>query len=142
MPRPGPPLPGLVGPAEQDDRERARRGRQVGRAGIGPDEEVGPLEQRGRLGDRQAARSSRGAGREARARSRAAGLRLPPTTTTRQPLSRNRSIRTFHELVRPALGRVAGPEVHGQERRQRRKPVGMQPVRRVGDRLQRSGQGP
>ena len=37
VPRPGPPLPGLVGPAEEDDRERAGGGRQVGRPGI-----VGP----------------------------------------------------------------------------------------------------
>ena len=55
MPRPGPPLPGLIGSAEEDDRERSRRGRQVRRAGVRADEEVGPLEQRGRLRDRQAA---------------------------------------------------------------------------------------
>ena len=53
--RPGTPLPVLIGSAEEDDRERARRCRQVRRAGIGADEEVGPFEQGGGLGDRQAA---------------------------------------------------------------------------------------
>ena len=89
MSRPGPPLPVLVGPAEQDDRERARRRRQMSRAGIRADEEVGPLEQGGRLRDCQARPSSRAAGRAARGPERADASSIPPTTTTRQPLSRN-----------------------------------------------------
>ena len=41
----------------------------------------------------------------------------------------------FPRMLGPAFGRIAGAEVHGQERRQRREAVGMQPVGVVGDRL-------
>ncbi len=51
MSRPRAPLPGLVGAAEQDHGKGSGRGRQVGRAGIRADKEVGALEQGGRLRD-------------------------------------------------------------------------------------------
>ncbi len=117
MPRPGPPLPGLVGPAEQNDREGARRGRQVRRAGIRADEEVGPLEQSGRLGDRQAARpvAQPVVGLEdARQRS---VFDSPdhhdPPATFKKSLDQD-----LPRVGRPALRRVAGTEVNGEEGRQ------------------------
>ena len=48
MSRPGPPLSRLVGPAEEDDRQGAGGGRQVSWAGIRADEEVGPLQLKGK----------------------------------------------------------------------------------------------
>ena len=109
MSRPGPPLPGLVGPAEQDDREGAGRGRQVRRSGIRADEEVGPLQECGRLRRRSGCRSSRAAGRGARGRSTAAGLRFPRPP---RPASRSRgSARSglFHDRRGQRLAALPAP---------------------------------
>ena len=52
---PGPPLMGLIGSTEENDRQRASRCGKVCRSRIGADEEVGTLQQGRRLGDREPA---------------------------------------------------------------------------------------
>ena len=101
--------PRPVGAAEEDDRGDPRAGRQVRRAGIGADEQVGPLEEGGRLRARSADRSSRGGWRAARAPRRPSASSGPPTTTTRQPSSRNRAIRAFQCAGGHRLAAVPAP---------------------------------
>ena len=109
VPRPGPPLPRLVRAAEEDDRERPGRGRQVRRAGVGADEQVGPLQQGGRLGDRQAARPVAEAVVRLEVASERARSRRPRPPRSRQPSSRNRPTRARHERGRPAWPRCPRP---------------------------------
>ena len=61
--RPGPPLPRAVGAAEEDHRRGRGRRRKVGRAGVGAEEQVGPLQEPRRSRSRRGVPSSRGAGR-------------------------------------------------------------------------------
>ena len=92
MTRPGTPLPWLVGAAEEDDGERAGRGGQVRRSGVGADEQVGSLQEGGGLRDGH--RPGPVAESFVGSSPLDSGMSSdPPTTTTRHPSSRKRSIR-------------------------------------------------
>ena len=122
---PGPPLLWLVGSAEENHRQRAGRRRQVGRPGIGADEQVGPFQQGRGLSDREPA-----------------GPVAQPLVTSKH-LGRGRVFRPAHDdhapaIVqealdervpvpeRPALGRRAGTKMDRQKRGQRAEPTGVQ----------------
>ena len=135
MPRPGAPLPRLVGSTEKDHRKRSRGGRQVSRAGVCADEEIGSLQERGRLCDRQTA------GPVAKP---VVGLEMlgqgnivdspddrPPASLWRGTVRSGPS-----RTGRPALGGVSRSEMHGQDGRERRKSTGVQPVRLIVDRFE------
>ena len=81
----------------------------MSRARIRADEQVGPLEQRGRLGDRQAAGPvAQPVVRleDARKRKRPRSRRRPRPASHS---SRNRSIRTFHDRVGQRLAAFPAP---------------------------------
>ena len=124
---PGSPLLWLVGSAEENHRQCAGRRGQVGRPGIGADEQVGPFQQGRGLSDRQPA-----------------GPVAQPLVTS-QHLGRGRVFRPAHDdhapailqesldervpvPVGPALGRRTSTEMDRQKRGERAEPTRVQPV--------------
>ena len=125
---PGPPLLRLVGSAEENHRQRAGRRGQVGRPGIGADEQVGPFQQGRGLSDREPA-----------------GPVAQPLVTSKH-LGRGRVFRPAHDdhapaILQesldervpvpggPALGRRAGTKMDRQKRGMRAEPTCVQPAR-------------
>ena len=124
---PGPPLFWLVGSAEENHRQRAGRRGQVGRPGIGADEQVGPFQQGRGLSDREPA-----------------GPVAQPLVTSKH-LGRGRVFRPAHDdhapaILQesldervpvpggPALGRRAGTKMDRQKRGMRAEPTCVQPL--------------
>ena len=120
--------PGLVRAAEEDDRGRPGRGRQVGRARVGADEQVGPLEEGGRLGDRQPPGPVAEAVVRRQELAATAGRPAPPTTTTRQPSSRNRPTRRLQCRGGQRLAAVPAPRWTASRGGSGAEPAGVQPV--------------
>ena len=96
-------------PLKRIDRGRARRGRQVRRAESAPMNRSARSRKAAVCGDGQPARSSRGGRGAARGAEAASASSGPPTTTTRQPSSRNRAIRAFQWPGGQRLAAVPAP---------------------------------
>ena len=111
--------PGWLVPLKRTTESDARAGRQVRRAGIGADEQVGPLEQGGRLGDGHPPGPVAEVGRAAASTAAAGGVLGPadhdhPPAVVEEPRDQGLPV-----AGGPALGRGPRAEVDGQQRRRR-----------------------
>ena len=131
MPRPRPPLPRLIRPAEQDHRERARRRR---RSAAGPEsrgEEISPLRGTRSSAPRSCSPSSRAQQFMQLDASRKRNV-INPTDNHHPPASREKTLNQQLPRPRPATAspHFPAPQVNGQQAaEERRKAIGVQPAR-------------
>ena len=106
--------------------------------GVGADEQVGPLQQGGGLGDGEPAGPVAEVRRAARSPRRPSTSSGPPTTITRQPSPRNRPIRSCQCRVGQRLAAVPAPRWTASSGAVVAEPAGVEPVGLVpGDRRPR-----